>query len=110
VSPIRSPINPATSVSINARICGELDTVVAAFRTRPLTGEHRYLWVDVTPTATTVAWLITRPSTRTLWRPAWSAADLTLNFKERFGLSEEVRLDILASILAENDSVQGPSR
>ena len=31
-----------------SRICGELDTVVAAFRTRPLTGEHRYLWVDAT--------------------------------------------------------------
>jgi transposase-like protein len=26
-----------------SHICGELDTVVAAFRTRPLTGEHRYL-------------------------------------------------------------------
>ena len=31
-----------------SRICGELDPVVAAFRTRPLTGEHRYLWVDAT--------------------------------------------------------------
>ena len=31
-----------------SRICGTLDTVVAAFRTRPLTGEHRYLWVDAT--------------------------------------------------------------
>ena len=31
-----------------SRICGELDTTVAAFRTRPLTGEHRYLWVDAT--------------------------------------------------------------
>ena len=31
-----------------SRICGELDTVVAAFRTRPLAGEHRYLWVDAT--------------------------------------------------------------
>ena len=31
-----------------SRICGELDTVVAAFRTRPLTTEHRYLWVDAT--------------------------------------------------------------
>ena len=27
---------------------GSNDTVVAAFRTRPLTGEHRYLWVDAT--------------------------------------------------------------
>jgi len=31
-----------------SRICGTLDTVVAAFRTRALTGEHRYLWVDAT--------------------------------------------------------------
>ena len=31
-----------------SRICGELDVIVAAFRTRPLTGEHRYLWVDAT--------------------------------------------------------------
>jgi len=31
-----------------SRICGELDPVVAAFRTRPLTIEHRYLWVDAT--------------------------------------------------------------
>jgi transposase-like protein len=31
-----------------SRICGELDPVVAAFRTRALTGEHRYLWVDAT--------------------------------------------------------------
>jgi putative transposase len=31
-----------------SRICGELDTAVAAFRMRPLTGEHRYLWVDAT--------------------------------------------------------------
>jgi transposase-like protein len=31
-----------------SRICGELDTVVAAFRTRPLTGEHRHVWVDAT--------------------------------------------------------------
>jgi len=31
-----------------SRICGTLDTVVAAFRTRALTGAHRYLWVDAT--------------------------------------------------------------
>ena len=31
-----------------SRTCGELDTVVAAFRTQPLTSEHRYLWVDTT--------------------------------------------------------------
>jgi transposase-like protein len=31
-----------------SRICAELDTAVAAFRTRPLTSEHRYLWVDAT--------------------------------------------------------------
>lgn len=31
-----------------SRICAELDTVVTAFRLRPLTGEYRYLWVDAT--------------------------------------------------------------
>jgi putative transposase len=31
-----------------SRICGELDTAVTAFRTRPLTGEHRYVWLDAT--------------------------------------------------------------
>jgi transposase-like protein len=31
-----------------SRICAELDTVVTAFRTRTLSGEHRYLWVDAT--------------------------------------------------------------
>jgi len=31
-----------------SRICGELDPVVEAFRTRPLTGEHPYVWVDAT--------------------------------------------------------------
>ena len=31
-----------------SRICGALDPVLAAFRTRPLTGGHRYLWVDAT--------------------------------------------------------------
>jgi transposase-like protein len=31
-----------------SRICGELDTLVTAFRTRSLAGEHRYLWVDAT--------------------------------------------------------------
>jgi transposase-like protein len=31
-----------------SRIVGELDPLVAAFRTRPLTGEHRYLWLDAT--------------------------------------------------------------
>lgn len=31
-----------------SRICGALDPVVAAFRTRVLTGEHRYLWLDAT--------------------------------------------------------------
>ena len=36
------------STSEVSRICGELDTVVSAFRTRPLTGQHRYLWVDAT--------------------------------------------------------------
>ncbi|MCC7181684.1 MAG: transposase [Acidobacteria bacterium] len=36
------------SKSAVSRICAELDAAVAAFRTRPLTGEHRYLWVDAT--------------------------------------------------------------
>lgn len=31
-----------------SRICAALDTAVTAFRTRALTGEHRYLWVDAT--------------------------------------------------------------
>ena len=31
-----------------SRICGELDATVTACRTRPLTGEYRYLWVDAT--------------------------------------------------------------
>lgn len=31
-----------------SRICGELDPLVESFRTRPLTGEHPYVWVDAT--------------------------------------------------------------
>ena len=31
-----------------SRMCSELDPLVEAFRTRPLTGEHPYLWVDAT--------------------------------------------------------------
>ena len=31
-----------------SRICGELDTAVTAFRTRAITGEHRYIWLDAT--------------------------------------------------------------
>jgi transposase-like protein len=31
-----------------SRICSELDPVVEAFRTRPLSGEHPYVWVDAT--------------------------------------------------------------
>ena len=31
-----------------SRICGELDPLVDAFRTRPLVGEHPYVWVDAT--------------------------------------------------------------
>jgi putative transposase len=31
-----------------SRICGELDPLIAAFRTRPLSGEHAYVWVDAT--------------------------------------------------------------
>jgi len=31
-----------------SRICAELDPVVEAFRTRPLTGQHPYVWLDAT--------------------------------------------------------------
>jgi len=31
-----------------SRICAELDPVVEAFRTRPVTGEHPYVWLDAT--------------------------------------------------------------
>jgi transposase-like protein len=31
-----------------SRICGELDPIVEAFRTRPLVGEYPYLWLDAT--------------------------------------------------------------
>jgi transposase-like protein len=31
-----------------SRMCSELDPLVEAFRTRPLAGEHPYLWVDAT--------------------------------------------------------------
>jgi len=31
-----------------SRICGELDPVIEAFRTRPLVGEHPYVWLDAT--------------------------------------------------------------
>jgi transposase-like protein len=31
-----------------SRICAELDPVVEAFRTRPLSGEYPYLWLDAT--------------------------------------------------------------
>ena len=31
-----------------SRICGELDPVVEAFRTRPLGGEYPYVWLDAT--------------------------------------------------------------
>jgi transposase-like protein len=31
-----------------SRICAELDPVVEAFRTRPLMGEHPYVWLDAT--------------------------------------------------------------
>ena len=31
-----------------SRICAELDPVVEAFRTRPLTGEYPYVWLDAT--------------------------------------------------------------
>jgi transposase-like protein len=31
-----------------SRICAELDVEVEAFRARPITGEHPYLWIDAT--------------------------------------------------------------
>ncbi len=31
-----------------SRICGELDPLVEAFRTRSITGEHPYVWLDAT--------------------------------------------------------------
>jgi len=31
-----------------SRICGELDPLVEAFRTRPITGAHPYVWLDAT--------------------------------------------------------------
>jgi len=31
-----------------SRICGELDPLVEAFRARPITGEHPYVWLDAT--------------------------------------------------------------
>ena len=36
------------SKSEGSRICSDLDPVVEAFRTRPLAGEHPYLWLDAT--------------------------------------------------------------
>ena len=31
-----------------SRVCGALDAEVEAFRTRPITGEHPYVWIDAT--------------------------------------------------------------
>lgn len=31
-----------------SRVCGTLDAEVEAFRTRPITGEHPYVWIDAT--------------------------------------------------------------
>lgn len=31
-----------------SRMCSALDPLITAFRTRPLTGEHRYVWLDAT--------------------------------------------------------------
>lgn len=31
-----------------SRVCGALDAEVEAFRTRPITGEHPYIWIDAT--------------------------------------------------------------
>ena len=41
-------IDSGVSKSEVSRICGELDPLVDAFRTRPLVGEHPYVWVDAT--------------------------------------------------------------
>ena len=38
----------SVSKSEVSRICSELATMVEAFRTRPLSGEHPYVWVDAT--------------------------------------------------------------
>ena len=46
--PVKALRLDGISKSEASRICGELNSVVAAFRTGPLTGEHRYLAVDVT--------------------------------------------------------------
>jgi transposase-like protein len=45
---MKAPGLDGVSKSEVSRMCAELDTVVAAFRTRVLTGEHPYLWVDAT--------------------------------------------------------------
>jgi len=45
---VKAPGVDGLSKSEVSRICAELDTAVAVFRTRALTGEHRYLWVDAT--------------------------------------------------------------
>jgi putative transposase len=37
-----------TSKSEVSRICKELDTEVEAFRSRPIEGEHPYVWLDAT--------------------------------------------------------------
>ena len=31
-----------------SRVCATLDAEVEAFRTRPISGEHPYLWIDAT--------------------------------------------------------------
>ena len=51
-----------------SRVCGELDTVVAAFRTRPLTGEHGWMR-RITRSAWTDASRARRRSSPWAWPP-----------------------------------------
>jgi transposase-like protein len=46
-----------------SRICGELDPLVEAFRTRPLAGDHPYVWVDATYHKVRVAGRVTSQAT-----------------------------------------------
>jgi transposase-like protein len=45
---VRSLGMDGISKSQVSRICSELDTEVEAFRTRPIEGDHPYVWVDAT--------------------------------------------------------------
>lgn len=46
-----------------SRICAELDPLVEAFRTRPLVGEHPYVWVDATSHKVRRRWHVTSEAT-----------------------------------------------